>query len=83
MKVLCCVNADVVSNVALNLLLPALDGHDVGIGLSSRVGAAPDAGEPQARRGKPSIHVTHVLEVIFPLVERAGLPDDGRYLTFS
>ena len=35
MKILCCLNADVVSNVALNLLLPSLAGHDVAIGLSS------------------------------------------------
>jgi methionyl-tRNA formyltransferase len=83
MKILCCVNADVVSNVALNLLLPALDGHDVGIGLSSRVGAAPDAGEPQARRELRAAEQLLPTEVIFPLIERAGLPDDGRYLTFS
>jgi methionyl-tRNA formyltransferase len=83
MKILCCVNADVVSNVALNLLLPALDGHDVGIGLSSRVGAAPDAGEPEARRELRAAEQLLPTEVIFPLIERAGLPDEDRYLTFS
>jgi methionyl-tRNA formyltransferase len=83
MKILCCVNADVVSNVALNLLLPALDGHDVGVGLSSRVGGAPEESEPQARRELRAAEQLLPMEVIFPLIERAGLPDDGRYLTFS
>ena len=83
MKVLCCVNADVVSNVALNLLLPALAGHEVAVGLSSRVGAAPEESEPQARRELRAAEQLLPIEVIFPLVERAGLPDDGRYLTFS
>jgi len=83
MKILCCLNADVVSNVALNLLLPALAGHDVAVGLSSRVGAAPDAGEPQARRELRAAEQLVPPEVVFPLIERAGLPDDARYLTFS
>jgi methionyl-tRNA formyltransferase len=83
MKILCCLNADVVSNVALNLLLPGLAGHEVTVGLSSRVGAAPDAREPQARRELRAAEQLLPLEVIFPLVERAALPDDGRYLTFG
>jgi len=83
MKILCCVNADVVSNVALNLLLPSLAGHEVTIGLSSRVGAAPDASEPHARRELRAAEQLLPLEVIFPLIERAALPDEGRYLTFA
>jgi methionyl-tRNA formyltransferase len=83
MKILCCLNADVVSNVALNLLLPSLTGHEVTVGLSSRVGAAPDVSEPQARRELRTAEQRLPLEVIFPLVERAALPDDGRYLTFA
>lgn len=83
MKILCCLNADVVSNVALNLLLPGLAGHDVTVGLSSRVGAVPDASEPRARRELRATEQLLPLEVIFPLVERAALPDDGRYLTFA
>ena len=83
MKILCCLNADVVSNVALNLLLPSLAGHDVTIGLSSRVGAAPDASEPLARRELRAAEQLLPLEVMFPLIERAGLPDDGRCLTFA
>ena len=83
MKILCCLNADVVSNVALNLLLPSLAGHEVTIGLSSRVGAPPDTSEPQARRELRAAEQQLPLEVIFPLIERADLPDDGRYLTFT
>ena len=83
MKILCCLNADVVSNVALNLLLPALAGHEVTVGLSSRVGAAPDPSEPQARRDLRAAEQLLPLEVIFPLIERAALSDDGRYLTFA
>jgi methionyl-tRNA formyltransferase len=83
MKILCCLNADVVSNVALNLLLHALAPHEVTVGLTSRVGAAPDASEPQARRELRAAEQQLPIEVIFPLVERALLPDDGRYLTFA
>ncbi len=83
MKILCCLNADVVSNVALNLLLHALARHEVTVGLTSRVGAAPDAREPHARRELRAAEQLLPLDVIFPLIERAALPDDGRYLTFA
>jgi len=38
MKILCCLNADIVSNAALNLLLPSLADHEVTVGLSTRIG---------------------------------------------
>jgi len=83
MKILCCVNADVVSNVALNLLLPALESHEICVGLSSRIGApAHMTNEPQQRRELRVVEQTFPGEVMFPLIERAGLPDEGRYLTF-
>ncbi len=83
MKILCCVNADVVSGVALNMLLPALAPHEVCVGLSSRIGtAAADRSEPQPRRDLRAAEHLLALEVLFPLIERAGLTDDGRYLTF-
>ena len=50
MRILCCLNADVVSNVALNLLLPALAPHEVHVGLTTRIGAVQHGGEPQPRR---------------------------------
>jgi methionyl-tRNA formyltransferase len=80
-KILCCLNADVVSNVALNLLLPSLTAHTVCIGLSTRIGSAQPS-EPQARRELRAAEQLLAMEVVFPLIERAGYPDDGRYLTF-
>ena len=83
MKILCCLNADVVSNVALNLLLPALAGYEVRVGLTTRIGAAQHGGEPQPRRELRAAEQLLPLEVIFPLIDRAGQPNDGRYLTFA
>jgi methionyl-tRNA formyltransferase len=83
MKILCCLNADVVSSVALNLLLPALAPHEVRVALSMRVGAAPKTDEPEPRRELRAAEQLFALDVLFPLVERAALPDDGRYLTFG
>jgi methionyl-tRNA formyltransferase len=83
MKILCCLNADVVSNVALNLLLPALTPHEVHVGLTSRIGAAQLGSEPHPRRELRMAEQILPLEVIFPLVERAVQPNDGRYLTFA
>lgn len=82
MRILCCLNADVVSNVALNLLLPSLAPHEVCIGSSSRIGGA-ESSEPPARRELRAAEQLLATEVLFPLVERAGYADDGRYLTFQ
>ena len=83
MKILCCLNADVVSNVALNLLLPALARHDVRVGLTTRIGAAQHGGEPPPRRELRAAEQLLPLEVMFPLIESARQPNDGRYLTFG
>jgi methionyl-tRNA formyltransferase len=83
MRILCCLNADVVSNVALNLLLPALARHEVRVGLTSRIGAAQNGGEPHPRRELRAAEQLLPLEVIFPLIEKAGQPNGGRYLTFG
>ena len=84
MKILCCLNADVVSNAALNLLLPALVPHDVRVGLTTRIGAASQYGdEPFPRRELRAAEQLLPLEVIFPLIERAAQPNDARYLTFA
>ena len=82
MKILCCLNADAVSSVALNLLLPALAPHDVHVALTTRVGAAVTSDDPAPRRELRVAEQSFALEVLFPLVERAQLPRDGRYLTF-
>jgi len=84
MRILCCLNEDVVSNVALNLLLPTLASHDVSVGLSTRVGrVGSDANDPQPRRELRVAEQLFATEVLFPLVERAAFPDTGRLLTFG
>jgi len=83
MKILCCLNADVVSNVALNLLLPVLARHEVRVGLTTRIGAAQHEEEPHPRRELRAAEQLLPLEVIFPLIERAAQPNDRRYLTFA
>jgi methionyl-tRNA formyltransferase len=81
MRILCCLNDDVVSNVAFNLLLPTLATHEVCVGLSTRIGGAqPD--EPPARRQLRVAEQLLAADVMFPLIERADSPDRGRYLTF-
>jgi methionyl-tRNA formyltransferase len=83
MRILCCLNADVVSNVALNLLLPTLAPHEVHVALSERVGGGgPDHLEPPPRRELRVAEQLFAQDVLFPLVERAASDVGGRYLTF-
>lgn len=83
MKILCCLNADVISNVALNLLLPTLARHDVRVGLTTSIGAGQHASEPEPRRDLRAAEQLLPIEVFFPLIERAALPERDRYLTFA
>lgn len=85
MRILCCVNRDLASNFALNLLQPALRGHDVLIGVSERVGqAAGTEPEPRARSELRAAEQLLPNQLLYPLLERAGLPDSGlRHLTFA
>jgi methionyl-tRNA formyltransferase len=84
MRILCCLNRDLASNLAVNLLLPTLARHDVRIGLTERVGAVADQSEPVERRELRAAEQTYPNEVLFPLVDQARAPDDGvRYLTFA
>src|SRR6266446_3848097 len=85
MRILCCLNRDLASNIALNLLLPSLDGHDVRVGLTDRVGSGNSpTTEAAARRELRLAEQSLPNEVFFPLIERAGLADTGsRYLTFA
>jgi methionyl-tRNA formyltransferase len=82
MNILCCLNADVVSSVALNLLLPALAPHDVHVALSTRIGGVARTEEPPARQELRAAEQLFAIDMLFPLIERAGFPDDGRHLTF-
>jgi methionyl-tRNA formyltransferase len=85
MRILCCLNRDLASNVALNLLLPTLASHDVLVGLTERVGqasAVPD--EPRERSELRIAEQSLPNDVLFPLLDAAGRPDEGgRYLTFQ
>lgn len=84
MRILCCLNADVVSSVALNLLLPSLAGHDVHVAISTRIGGAGSSTtEPAPRQELRVAEQFLALDVVFPLIEDAGQPDNGRYLTFN
>jgi len=84
MKVLCCLNDDVVSNVALNLLLPALEPHQVNVGLSSRIGGlAGAARDPRPREELRIAEQRFFNDVVFSAIDGAALPRGDRYLTFS
>jgi methionyl-tRNA formyltransferase len=85
MRIFCCLNRDLESSVALNLLLPALASHEVHVGLTERVGGARSrAGDAPGLRELRATEQSLPNEILFPLIERAGLPDDGaRYLTFT
>jgi methionyl-tRNA formyltransferase len=84
MRILCCLNRDLASNVALNLLLPAFARHEVRVGLTERVGAITEDSEPAERRELRVAEQIYPNDVLFPLVDAAGFADDGvRYLTFA
>ena len=75
MRILCCLNRDIASSVALNLLLPAFAEHQVRVGLTEQVGGASShtADHPD-RRDLRIAEQTLPNDVFFPLIERAGLP---------
>jgi methionyl-tRNA formyltransferase len=82
-RILCCLNRDLASNLALNLLLPALARHTVRVGLTEQVGRTP-ADEPRQRRELRIAEQILPNLTLFPLVERAALGDNGhRNLTFT
>jgi methionyl-tRNA formyltransferase len=85
MRILCCLNRDIASSVALNLLLAAFAKHEVRVGLTEQVGGATSfTAEHPDRRDLRIAEQTLPNDVFFPLIERAGLPDNGnRYLTFA
>jgi methionyl-tRNA formyltransferase len=85
LRILCCLNRDLASNVALNLLLPTLAAHEALVGLTERVGrVAGGDEEPYARRELRAAEQSFPNDVLFPLLDAAGLPDNGsRYLSFN
>ena len=83
MRILCCVNRDLASNLALNLLLPDLQGHEVRVALTERVGAV-IPGEPPQRRELRTAEQVLPNEIFFPLLDQLPAPGSGdRYLTFA
>ena len=84
MNVLCCLNHDVVSNFALNMLLPALAPHEVQVGLSSRIGKpGGPSNDPRPREELRVAEQRFFNDVLFPAVDRAAAPRENRYLTFN
>jgi methionyl-tRNA formyltransferase len=83
MRILCCLNRDLASNLALNLLLPTLVRHRVRVGLTEQVGRSP-ADEPWQRQELRIAEQILPNLTLFPLVERAALKDtEHRNLTFA
>jgi methionyl-tRNA formyltransferase len=83
MRILCCLNRDLASNLALNLLLPELLGHEVWVGLTERVGSTLPDEEPQ-RRELRTVEQVLPNQILFPLLERLPeLGDCAGHLTFS
>ncbi len=81
MRILCCVNRDIESNYALNLLLPELARaqHTTRVVLSEHVG---NQTAPAAIRALRSVEQAIPNEMLFPLVSRC-VPLVGRSLTFD
>ncbi|HEY2399440.1 MAG TPA: formyl transferase [Steroidobacteraceae bacterium] len=83
MRILCCLNRDLASNLALNLLLTTLARHTVRVGLTEQVGRTL-ADEPRQRRELRTAEQTLPNLALFPLVDRAAQGDSGRrHLTFA
>ena len=81
MRILCCVNRDIESNYALNLLLPELTRakHTTRVILSEHVG---NQKAPAAIGALRSVEQTIPNAMLFPLVSRC-VPLSGRSLTFD
>jgi len=83
MRILCFLNRDLASNLALNLLLRALPEHEVRVGLSEQVGSS-SLDEAPERRELRMAEQWLPNQLLFPLVECANRPDHGsRHLTFA
>lgn len=72
MRILLCLNREFMSNLALNRLLPALDGHEFDIVLSRQVGrsSAPKARAIEEWQG---FEKALTEEQLFPLIEQRGI----------
>lgn len=75
MRVLICSNYDLMSNLALNLLWPSLQGHDFDIILSDGVGKAAPKAPEIVRWG--DLERSRMEAGLFPLLDRRGAADGG------
>jgi methionyl-tRNA formyltransferase len=83
MRILCCLNRDLASSLALNLLLSQIAEHEVRIAITEGVGGT-SPGEPEQRRELRIAEQVIPNQLFAPLIEKARLdPDNGRFLTFS
>ncbi len=78
MRIILCLNRDIMSNIALNLLREELLKHEVEIFLSERVGNSAYMVEEIAL-----LEQSLPFKVLFPLLEAQGKPSDGSYYTFN
>ena len=75
MRILLCLNRDIVSNLALNLIRPALEGHIFDLVLSHGVGTrAPRAPEIESWQ---RVERALVEDGLFPLLNARSRPDGG------
>ena len=81
MRIVFLVNRDIESNYILNLLLPELHRHTVGIFLSERVGTS-SVVRAQMLGQLAFIEQDLFRELVFPLIERIS-PGNGRYAGFD
>src|SRR5690606_32962673 len=77
MRIILCLNNDIMSNIALNLLRDELVKHEVRIFLSQHVGDIKKAVD------EISLLEKHIpCNIIFPLLEKHGKPENGKFYTF-
>ena len=77
MRILLCLNRDLASNLALNLLLTSLTTHEWRILLSERVGSSSDS-DPVQRRELRIAEQHLPNRVFFPMVDAADAPTPKR-----
>lgn len=78
MRITILANRDLAGCLALNLLLPALDGHELAVFLSSRVGGGPPPGKLGLLK---FVEQDLFNDIVFPLADR--LDRDGELLGFD
>jgi len=76
-------NADIASNVALNLLLPELTGHQLKLFLTSQVGHQKTKGIPTELENLQFFEQTLFNQILFPSLDLSTDSSTQKYRTFS